>query len=89
MPDATQISDYSYWKAQAVPVSTPKNQENNQEQKSLAVPGLVEYNIFQKGKVGIGYNKEDDVDFKINTTLKQLEVGGDFRTVYTDTKKFF
>ena len=86
MPDATQISDYSYWKAQAVPVSTPKNQENNQEQKSLAVPGLVEYNIFQKGKVGIGYNKEADVDFKINTTLKQLEVGGDFRTVYTDTK---
>ena len=85
MPNASQISDYSYWKAQPIPVSTPKNQENNKEEDSLAAPEFFEYNIFQKGKVGIGYNKEADVDFKTNTTLKQLEIGGDFRTVSTDT----
>lgn len=90
MPDATQIANYSYWNAQAPATTSPKvqskNTSTNKEEKSLDILELVDVNIFQKGKVGIGYNKEADVDFKVNTTLKQLEVGGDFRTVYTDTK---
>src|SRR5690606_4097252 len=43
-----------------------------------------EIDIFQKGKVGIGYEAAYQIDFDVNTTQKQLEVGGDFRTSHFD-----
>lgn len=44
--------------------------------------GVVDEDIFQKGKVGIGYSSSYDIDFDVNVTQKQLEVGGDFRTSF-------
>ena len=86
LPDYDQVkdlvSDNTYWKAQAS-TSSPKNgQTFNKSNNSTE---LVDVNIYQKGKVGIGYNKSADIDFGTKNTQKQLEVGGDLRAVYTDT----
>jgi len=40
----------------------------------------VDVDIFQKGKVGIGYSDQYQIDFNVNKSQKQLDIGGDFRT---------
>lgn len=80
LPDAPQTLKETYWKAQAPSIS-PKG-ENTTANKSTAVD-LVEVDIYQKGKVGIGYDSGNSIDFETNPAQKQLEVGGDFRAFYT------
>lgn len=80
LPDATQTLKETYWKAQA-PSTSPKG-EKSTANKSTTVD-LVEVDIYQKGKVGIGYDSGNSIDFETNPAQKQLEVGGDFRAFYT------
>lgn len=79
------VEDNSYWLAQAS-TSSPKGEsesknenESNREAKAGAT-NIVEVDIYQKGKVGIGYSDAYGIDFGKYNTQKQLEVGGDFRT---------
>ncbi|GEM_PF-1068070 len=76
LPDFNQTLSATYWKAQAS--TNPKNEKDTKNTPTE----LVEYDIYQKGKVGIGYDSDLDIDFERNPTQKQLEVGGDFRTSY-------
>lgn len=80
LPGAVQTLEQTYWKAQALSTS-PKN--GDVLNKSASSSELVDVDIYQKGKVGIGYNSNFDIDFESNPTQKQLEVGGDFRAVYS------
>ena len=77
-PDYDQILGATYWQAQASSAS-PKNSKASKT--AGAQDDLVTVDIFQKGKVGIGYDSNAGINFEINSTQKQLEVGGDFRAV--------
>lgn len=86
LPDTAQILSSSYWNAQASNANPrAENKEGDDVNGSTSKAGidLVKVDIYQEGKVGIGYNNEFGIDFETNKTQKQLEVGGDFRTVYT------
>lgn len=88
-----ELEAVSYWKAQATSPSggnmpAPPNGSgafNVQTFNNTIEP--VDVDIYQKGKVGIGYNSSLDIDFAANPTQKQLEIGGDFRTVHTAKNK--
>jgi hypothetical protein len=84
LPDYDQVSNIvtsnSFWAPQATTSTQGKSVVS--AQKSTAENSKVLKDIYQRGKVGIGYNDALDIDFASNPTQKQLEVGGDFRTVY-------
>lgn len=76
--DKTTVEASTYWAPQAQTI--PKQSESKSDSPGAANKAGVDVDIFQKGKVGIGYSDQYQIDFNVNTSLKQLDVGGDFRT---------
>ncbi len=74
--DESKLKKSMFWAPQGVSTSnknTPSNKSTNDN---------LEIDIFQKGKVAIGYSDANGIQFDVNTSQKKLEVGGDFRTSY-------
>ncbi|MBA5791544.1 hypothetical protein H1R17_12730 [Flavobacterium sp. xlx-214] len=80
-----EVEAVSYWKAQATNTTGGSAGRNASGASTGGVQPFntntpVDVDIYQKGRVGIGYESSYNIDFEVNKTQKQLEVGGDFRT---------
>lgn len=82
--DSATYEETSFWKAQSTPV-VPKTDNKSDLTELTTITPAVNVNIYQKGKVGIGYSDQFDIDFNTKGSPKQLEIGGDFRTSYYDS----
>lgn len=78
--DKTTAEESAYWAPQAA--NLPKNTDSKNSLDNSAEPSAITVDIFQKGKVGIGYSGPYQIDFNVNKSQKQLDIGGDFRTSY-------
>lgn len=76
--DKISLEASAYWAPQAATIL--KASESKSGNTDVTTKSPIDVDIFQKGKVGIGYSSQYQIDFNANKSLKQLDVAGDFRT---------
>lgn len=84
LPNKNEVIKLNFWKLQ--PTSTTNSARISARTTDDPLDNY-EYDIFQKGKVGIGYDDRSGINFQVNSSQKQLEVGGDFRTSYFNSSE--
>ena len=78
------VSNNSYWAPQATNVNPKVSTNTENIASNTTANDKVLIDIYQKGKVGIGYATGSDIsnNFDVNKSPKQLDVLGDFRSIY-------
>ena len=81
--DKTTADETAYWARQGAN-TTNQTQSKSSNDVTATTPTGVNADIFQVGKVGIGYSRPEDINinFNINKSPKQLDIAGDFRTTH-------
>jgi len=84
LPNKLEVDKNVFWKEQS---ETSGNTSPRSQQDPSDTTSIVYKDIYQKGKVGIGYNSSGDINtnFDVNKSPKQLDVLGDFRTLKYQT----